>query len=76
MGGLMYANSASFIEDIHKDEEIDSTNTTLYTKMLKDGYNHAATNCFGAVALYGGCLIFCLVQVWFNVKLSQQNQIR
>ncbi len=76
VGGLMYANSASFIEDIPKNEEIDSNNRTEFTKMLTDGYNQAATNCFGAVALYGGCLIFCLIQVWFNVKLSEQNQIR
>ena len=68
----MYANSAAFIEDIPKKE----VNTTQYPQMLKDGFNQAAQNCFGAVALYGGCLVFCLIQVFFNVKLSQENQIK
>lgn len=67
----MYAESAAFIEDIPIEE-----NYTDYKEMLTKGFNHSAVNCFGAVGLYGGCLIFCLIQVWFNVKLSQQKQIK
>jgi len=69
----MLANSAAFIEDIPMEEGLSGAN---YTEALHEGYKHAATNCFGAVAMYGGCLVFCLIQVWFNVKLSEQNQIK
>ncbi len=69
----MLAQSAAFIEDIPMEESLIGKN---FTEALTHGYTQAATNCFGAVALYGGCLIFCLVQVWFNVKLSEQNQIK
>lgn len=67
----MYAHSAAFIEDIPHEKESNET----IGEALEKGFNQAAVNCFGAVALYGGCLIFCLIQVWFNVKLSQQKQI-
>lgn len=68
----MFAKSAAFIEDIPMVENHNET----YHDMLNNGFKQSATNCFGAVALYGGCLVFCLIQVFFNVKLSQLKQIK
>lgn len=72
MGGLMLANSASFIEDIPMDEHGHNTTEAFYEDM-KHGFKTSATNCFGATAMYAGCLVFCLIQVFFNVKVSNMN---
>ena len=52
----MLAKSAAFIEDIPIEEGVTGAN---FTEALTSGFKQAATNCFGAVALYGGCLFFC-----------------
>lgn len=70
VGGLLSAKSAAFLEDIPMNENSNKT----FLEELNHGFSTAATNCYGAVGLYGACLIFCLVQVYFNVKLSSMKQ--
>jgi hypothetical protein len=65
----MSARSASFLEDIPMEE-----NATNYTHAITEGFNHAATNCYGAVGIYVVVLAFCLIQVWFNLKLAATKQ--
>ncbi len=62
----MTAKSAAFIEDItiSNDETID------FNQRVDTGFQHAATNCYGAAGIYVGVLIFCAIQVVFNLKLS------
>lgn len=64
----MTAKSAAFIEDIPMIEG------ESYGKELEHGFNAAARNCFGAAGLYVVCLVFCGVQVFFNVRASQLKQ--
>ncbi|CAF0760849.1 unnamed protein product [Brachionus calyciflorus] len=71
VGGLLSAKSAAFIEDIPKFEE---EHNTTFKELLDKGYNQAATNCYGAVGLYGACLLFCGVQVFFNIKAASMNK--
>ena len=71
MGGLLLAKSAAFIEDIPIEEEEENV---TFTEAVDEGFHKSAMNCFGAVGLYGGLLIFCLIQVFFNVRLSQINK--
>ncbi len=75
MGGLMLANSASFIEDIPMEEEHghNKTDSRAFFDAMEKGYKASATNCFGATAMYAGCLVFCLIQVFFNVKVANMN---
>ena len=68
LGGLLTVKSAAFIEDIPKVE------AETYGEELEKGYQAAARNCFGAVGLYGACLVFCGVQVFFNVRAAQLKQ--
>ena len=70
VGGLMSAKSAAFLEDIPMSEEGNRT----FAEELDHGFATAATNCYGAVGLYGACLIFCIIQVWFNVKVASMKQ--
>lgn len=69
VGGLLSAKSAAFIEDIPKVEE----HSMSYEEQLNKGFDLAATNCYGAVGLYVGCLIFCGIQVFFNIKAASMK---
>ena len=70
----MLAKSAAFIEDIPIIEEHNSTDHTMaFNKAIDAGFQTSATNCFGAVGMYVGCLVFCLIQVFFNVKVANIN---
>ncbi len=71
----MLANSASFIEDIPMEEEHghNKTDSRAFFDAMEKGYKASATNCFGATAMYAGCLVFCLIQVIFNVKVANMN---
>ena len=74
MGGLLLANSAAFIEDI-PFEAIEKENHNLtFSQVVDQAFHASAMNCFGAVGLYAVVLIFCLIQVFFNVKVSQLNK--
>lgn len=66
VGGLLSAKSAAFLEDI---PEVDDE-ALKYEERLNKGFDLAATNCYGAVGLYAACLIFCGIQVFFNIKAS------
>ena len=70
MGGLLSAKSSAFLEDIPKIEAHNAT----FKEILDNGFSKAATNCYGAVGLYGACLIFCIIQVYFNIKLASMKQ--
>jgi hypothetical protein len=70
MGGLFYAKSAAFLEDIPLEENHDES----FGAAIDTAYKKAATNCFGAVGLYAGCLVFCGIQVVFNLRLAAQKQ--
>lgn len=70
VGGLLSAKSAAFIEDIPM---VESHNVT-YKEMMDHGFKQAATNCYGAVGLYGACLVFCGIQVFFNIRASALNK--
>jgi len=72
VGGLMLAKSAAFIEDIPMGHSENNTTSSFFEEM-DEGFKAAASNCFGAVGLYAVCLIFCLVQVFFNVKVANMN---
>jgi hypothetical protein len=66
----MSAKSAAFIEDItiSHEEEIP------FNQRVDTGFQHAATNCYGAAGIYVAVLIFCAIQVIFNLKLSATKQ--
>ena len=66
----MSARSASFLEDIPMSEGGNKT----YTEELYHGFDTAAKNCYGDVGLYGACLLFCIVQVYFNVRVATMKQ--
>ena len=70
MGGLLTIKSAAFIEDI----PMGGGHEENFNKEIDEGYQAAARNCFGAVGLYGACLAFCGVQVFFNVRAAQLKQ--
>lgn len=63
---LLNVHSAGLIEDVHLDEDIKD-----FSKAIEDGYHHGMINCAGAVGLYAACLIFSLIQVYFNKKTSK-----
>ncbi len=71
LGGLLSVKSAAFIEDIPIKE---GGHEEHYRQEINDAYAAAARNCFGATGLYVACLIFCGVQVFFNVRASQLKQ--
>ena len=68
----MLAKSAAFIEDIPMGGG-EKNSTSSFFEEMDEGFKSAATNCFGAVGLYAGCLVFCLIQVFFNVKVANMN---
>jgi ribonuclease kappa len=70
LGGLLTVKSAALIEDIPMEEHGHED----FGHALETGYKSAARNCFGAVGLYAGCLIFCGIQVFFNVRANQIKQ--
>ena len=70
VGGLLSAKSAAFLEDIPMSEEHNVT----FKEALDKGFQQAATNCYGAVGLYVACLIFCGIQVFFNIKAASINK--
>ena len=66
----MSAQSAAFIEDI----KISDDEKIPFESRLETGFNHAATNCYGAAGIYVLVLIFCAVQVIFNWKVAANKQ--
>jgi len=74
VGVLMSSQSAAFLEDIPKFPETNSTEALA--KALRESYNQGALNCYGAAVLYVACLLFCGVQVFFNMRLNAQSQIQ
>ena len=66
----MSAKSAAFIEDITIAEGESDT----FNDRVDAGFKAAATNCYGAAAIYVLVLIFCAIQVIFNFKLSAIKQ--
>jgi hypothetical protein len=69
----MFVKSAAFIEDIPMGDESEHNTTEAFYHAMDEGFKASATNCFGAVGMYVGCLIFCLIQVFFNVKVANMK---
>jgi ribonuclease kappa len=70
VGGLLSAKSAAFIEDIPIEEHGEGS----FEKAVDKAYEHSAINCYGAAGLYVVILMFCLIQVWFNIKVAAQKK--
>lgn len=70
VGGLLSAKSAAFIEDIPIEEHGEGS----FEKAVDKAYEHSAINCYGAAGMYVVILMFCLIQVWFNIKVAAQKK--
>ena len=70
------SHAAAFIPDLPISDDLDFSNMTdtEYHKIIDQAFSDSATNCFGAMGIYGVLLIYCVFQVWLNVREASMRK--